>query len=171
MSSIFSLQYLGLDNDFNRELDKRLSEDNLLLSSQYGSRKPKGHDFEIRIYFKGTSRTGKPYSWVADHIFAANDLISKALEDFDFWRLNVINHYRLDPKRSYDRIDRSIHALAKDAIKHIQKFFSQRPIPGYSNAESTIKKKGFDQYGTDTGTMFRDKLAYEVKYIGSKTFR
>lgn len=173
MSKMIYLKYLGADNDFNRIVDDFLNtpEDELnpRLSSQFGNRKPKGHDFEIEIYFSGTSRTKTKYSRVADMIFA-DDMISEVMSTFDLSRLNTINQYRLDPKRSYDRIDRAIHRVGKDAVKHIQKFFKLRPNPLKSNAPSTVKKKGFDQYGTDTGKMM-SMIKYRVRYIGSKTFR
>lgn len=170
---MLSLKYLGADNDFNREMDSFLVSDTEekvpRLSSEFGTRKPKGHDFQIEIYFSGHSKTHAAYSSVADWIFA-DDMLSEVMSTFDLSRLNTINHYRLDPKRSYDRIDRAIHRVGKDAIKHIQKFFKLRPNPLRSNAPSTVDKKGFDQYGTETGRMM-SLLRYRVKYIGSKTFR
>lgn len=169
MSRMLSLQYLGMDNDFNRDIDALMANNAEALSSQFGDRKPKGHDFQIEIYFEGISKTKTRYSSVANIIFS-DDMISRVMSTFDLSRLNTINHYRMDPKRSYDRIDRAIHRVGKDAVKHIQKFFSQRPNPFKANAESTIAKKGFDQYGTDTGKMM-SKLRYRVRYIGGKTFR
>lgn len=164
---MLSLKYLGTDNDFNRYMDSLLGE--FELSSQFGNRRPKGHDFQIEVYFEGVSKTKTRYSRIADIIFA-DDMISEIMDSFDLSRLNTINQYRMDPKRSYDRIDRAIHRVGKDAIKHIQKFFQLRPNPLKSNAPSTVEKKGFDQYGTDTGKMM-SMLRYRVRYIGSKTFR
>lgn len=163
------LQYLGAKNSYNDYIDSRLLTDSEALSSQFGDRKPKGRDFQIELYFSGTSKTKTRYSKIANFIFA-DDMISQVMQDFDLSRLNTINLYRLDPKRSYDRIDRAINRVGKDAVRHIQKFFKQRPNPLKANAESTIKRKGFDQYGTETGKMM-SLLRYRVRYIGGKTIR
>lgn len=173
-----SLNYLGPSNKYERELDNRFNRfiDSEVphLSPEFGTRAPKGNDFQVEIKFTGRhyyrDKGGKRHS-ISNHVlanivFGADDMISTILQSFDYAKgLNQINIYRLDPKRSYARIDARIHKLGRDAVKHIKKFFKQRPNPLRSNAESTIRRKGFDQYGVETGKLI-DSLTYEVKYIG-----
>ena len=178
MSRMLSLQYLGRSQEYEREEDNAFNtymedyEADAFLSSQFGDRAPKGRDFEIQVYFAGrkyySSKGGKrhsiSYHKIADIIFGSDDMLSTIMEGFDLSRLDTINKYRMDPKRSYARIDAAIHRVGKDAVRFIRKFFSQRPNPLRSNAESTIKSKGFDQYGVDTGVMMAH-LTYRVKYL------